>query len=763
LPGGSGPRVGRTFAESRPWWPEPRGRAGAPNVVVVLCDDLGFADVSPYGSEIDTPAIERLAADGVRYVNFHVTPMCSPTRAALLTGVNPHAAGMGHLSSRDLGFPGYRSELAASVATAAEVFRANGYATFAVGKWHLTPGNELSEAADRSSWPLQRGFDRWYGFLESGFSNWHHPNLLYEDNGVVEVDRYPDGYYFTDDITDRAISMIRTLKTADPAKPFFLYLAHGAVHAPLMAKPDDIAKYRGRYDAGWDRIREERFARQLELGIVPPGTRLAPRNEEPIYAVDAWADLPPAVQELYARHMEVYAAMVDNVDQNLGRLLDALRALGQLENTIVVFTSDNGASREGGREGTTEYLRTIPLARSGTPFEAFERDRERLDLLGGPRLMGHYPQGWAMVSNTPFRLYKITTFAGGHQVPLIVSWPGGLAERGAIRRQYAFVTDVLPTLVDLIGLELPTERDGVLLRPPTGASLAATLRDAGAPTAHPEQYYEIRGHRGYYRDGWEIVTLHYPQARIEDDRWQLFHTAADPTQLDDLADAEPGRVEELERGWDELAWANDVYPLGDLAPGGLHAGRRPGDVDPDAPLVLRPANHTLEPHRAKTYVQGRSFTVTVQLDFRPGDEGMLVAHGDQAGGYALYVERDELVFAHNWYGRITLVGAGALERAAEVVLDVEATAERTWNVTVAVDGVERARRSGLGMFLLNAPFEGIDVGIDRRSPVSWDVYERHGPFPYTGALETVTYAPGPPVARAAPSPAAREQAVRRFD
>jgi arylsulfatase len=457
-PGFAG-RVGRSFAESQPWWPDrPRAAsAGTPNVVVVLLDDLGYSDLGPYGSEIETPNVDALAAAGVRYANFHVAPMCSPTRAALLTGLNPHLAGMGHLAIFDHGFPGYRSSIAATANTAAEIFRANGYATFMVGKWHLTPMDELSPAGDTSSWPLQRGFDRFYGFLDA-FSNWHHPHRLIEDNHEVEVDRYPDGYFFTDDITDRAVSMIRTLKTADPAKPFFLYLAHGAVHAPLMAKPEDMAKYRGRYDAGWDRLREERLARQIALGIVSEGTRLPPRNMEPTYEADPWDELPERARQVAARHMEVYAGFVDNVDQNLGRLLGALDDLGELENTIVVFTSDNGGSREGGRYGTTEYFRTVGTVRVGLRAEAFEKDYGRIDLLGGPRAMGHYPQGWAMVSNTPFRLYKTTTFAGGHQVPLIVSWPAGLAERGAIRRQYAYVTDVLPTLVDLVGLEVPAAR-----------------------------------------------------------------------------------------------------------------------------------------------------------------------------------------------------------------------------------------------------------------------------------------------------------------
>jgi arylsulfatase len=370
-----------------------------------------------------------------------------------------------------------------------------------------------------------------------------------------------------------------------------------------------------------------------------------------------------------------------------------------------------------------------------------------------------------MASNTPFRLYKVTTFRGGHQVPLIVAWPRGLAARGEIRSQYGYVTDVLPTLVDLIGLDVPGQRRGAPAQPMTGTSLAPTLRDASAPTAHPEQYLEVRGHRAYYRDGWEIVTLHYGGTPFGDGEWQLYDVERDPTQTQNLADEEPSRVEELARAFDEAAWANDAYPVADLGTG-LHAMRDPADVDPTGPVTLDPDGHTLDPNLAKALVHGRSFSVTVRLDFSPGDRGILVAHGDQGGGYSLYVDGDRLYHAHNAHGSLELVDGGPLEPGArEIELRLTAAGGQRWDAVLAVDGVERAAREGLAMLSYIAPFEGIDVGIDRRSPVAWDVYEREGPFPYTGTIRSVTYTPGEYAPDATQPRAARlrEEALLRYE
>ena len=734
---GFGGRIGRTFAGSEPWWPD---RAvppdGAPNVVVILADDLGYSDLGCFGSEIDTPNLDALAARGLRYTNFHVTPMCSPTRAALLTGVNPHRAGIGTVAHSDAGFPGYAMELADDVVTAAEVYRDHGYGTLMVGKWHLAKDSDCSAAGPKHSWPCQRGFERFYGFLD-GFTNQHHPHRLVEDNHVVEVDQYADGYYLTDDLTERAISMVRERKASAPHQPLFLYFAHGSVHAPLLAKDVDIAKYRDRYRDGWDRLREERWRRQQELGVIPEGLPLPPRNAEPGNEVAAWDELPEREQELFARHMAVYAAMVDNLDQNVGRLLAALAELGELDNTIVLFTSDNGASREGEAVGTTAYY--VHLLQG----DDVDADIARLDEIGGPTTTPHYPRGWAMACNTPFRLYKINTHAGGHSVPCIVSWP----ERGfgdaTFRRQFQHVTDVLPTLVELCGLTMPEERHRRPLARPAGASFAASLTDPATESTHREQHYEQLGHRGYYRDGWEVVTLHQPLTPFSDSEWELYHLAEDPNELRDVSDVHPERRRELAAAWEVAALANQVYPLDEGA--GLKYLQRPArSAVFAAPVTIVPGTPTLERWRSLQLIWFRACTIRVSLDFGSGDQGYLVAHGDQGSGYGLYVRDDELVFVHNdGRGRMRELRGGPVPPGTqEIVADLAAPGESEWSVTLSVDGEERGTLEGVPMLFGIAPFEGIDVGIDRRSPVSWEIYEELGPFPYTGALRSVRYEPG---------------------
>lgn len=730
-------KVGKIFATSESSWPSrPTAPDGAPNIVIVLADDLGFSDVSCYGSEIATPAIDALADAGVRYSNFHVTPLCSPTRAALLTGLNSHAAGMGFVANADPGFPGYASELPANQPSLAEVLKANGYATMAVGKWHLCREQDLSVAGDNHSWPLQRGFDQFYGILEA-LTNFHHPHLLYEGNSPVDVDEYPEGYYFTDDMTDRACRMIREVKTADPDKPIFMYYAHGAVHAPLHAKDEDIARHRGNYDKGWDRLREERLARQIELGIMPEGTELPPRNSEPTEEVEAWDSLPEDERRVMARYMEVYAAMVDTIDDSVGRLRDELDALGQLDNTIFIFTSDNGASREGRDKGTTSYF-----SFGGTGVMQSEVATD-LDPIGGPTTWPHYPRGWAMACNTPFRLYKITTHRGGHSVPFIVSWPDGIdASNRVVRNQYAHITDMLPTLADLVGLDIPGERHGLPAEPLAGTSFAASLTDPDAASEHTEQYYECIGHRGFYRDGWEAVVFHENQTPFSEDRWELYHVAEDINQLHDLAEAEPEKLAEMIDAWDDAAWRNRVYPL-DEGTRLIRALRSPEHDALTHPITILPGSPTVERYRSQRVIAGRSFRITIDLDHRAGDEGILVAHGGQDAGYVVWIEDARLWFEINEAGVPRRLDPMPLPGdCAQIIVDVTAPGGRVWNVDVSADGRSGIAAAGLMQIFGFLPYEGIDVGLDRRSPVSWDLYERHGAFPYTGTIQRVVYEPG---------------------
>ncbi len=741
---GFGGRIGRTFGESEPWWP-PRVEPppGAPNVIIVLLDDLGYSDIGPFGSEIDTPALNRLAERGVRLTNYHTAPLCSPARAALMTGLNPHRAGFAYVASRDIGFPGYAMEIAEDVLTLPEILQQAGYATFAIGKWHLTRDGAMHDAAARTSWPVQRGFDRYYGCME-GLTNFFHPHQLMVDNSPLDLDEYPAGYYLTDDLTDHAIAMIKSLRAHDAHKPFFLYFAHNAVHGPLGAKTEDIAKYRGRFDGGWDVVRQERFARQLQIGLFPPGTRLAPRNFETGVDVPAWADLAQTERDLFVRYQEVYAAMIDNVDQNLARLLATIDALGELDNTIVVVTSDNGGTFEGGAVGTRSYFSQFQqIVTSGQWTRDVARDP---DLIGGPRMAVHYPRGWGMASNTPFRLYKGFTFAGGVRVPFIVSWPRGLTARG-VRHQYAYVTDLQPTLIELLGVQRPPRRHGRAAKSIDGVSFRAVLDDAAAPDTHMEQYAECGGNRGFYRDGWKLLTRHQAGTAYSDQEWQLFDVRSDPTEIDNVAADFPDKVRELAAAWEAAAWANAVFPLPDASP----IRRRPEEAQLEQPLRLLPGTPTLDRFRSSKLTALRSFEVSIEVSHTATDGGVLVAHGDQGGGYSVYVEEGHIHLAYNEYGDMKDFDGGVLTPGQRLVrLSAEALAEFRWRMTLSVDGTPLGGLPSVAMLLGFAPFEGINVGIDRRSPVHWELYMRHGAFPYTGMLQAVTYTPGPRAAYPAP-------------
>lgn len=732
--------IGRTTGDSTPaWTTDPSAAPGSPNIVVVLIDDMGFSDIGPFGSEIDTPNLDRLAASGVRLTNYHTTPLCSPSRAALLTGINPHRAGYGFVANADPGFPGLRLELAEDVLTLPEMLRAGGYATYGVGKWHLVRDANLRPGAVRDSWPTQRGFDRYYGSLE-GLNSFFHPNQLVSDNSVVDIDEYPENYYLTDDLTDKAVGYIKDLRAHDQDKPFFLYFAHVAMHGPLQAKDEDIDKYRGKYAQGWDVMRERRFASQLEQGLFPAGTEQAPRNSEPGFDVPEWDSLTPEEQRRYARYMEVYAAMVDSVDQSVGRILDTVADLGELDNTVVVFTSDNGGTAEGGPEGTRSYF--AQFARVGGPDWVGDVPHEE-DLIGTAALGVHYPRGWGQTSNTPFRFYKGQSFAGGVRVPFVLSWPAGLRKTqgdNGVREQFAYVTDLAPTLLALAGIQPPGTRNGLPAKEFDGVDASALLRDPAAESAHTEQYTEMTGNRGYYRDGWKLLA-HRPETDVDAPRWQLFDVREDPTELRDVADRYPEKVRELARAWDDAAWANTVFPL---VAGNALAVRRPAEEKLSRPVLILAGTPTLERYRSSKLIAFRDFEIGIDLGgHTAGDEGVLVAHGDVQGGYLLYVEDGHLMFGFNGYGRYRQVDAGPLPAGARRI-EVSASVRPglRWDFELRVDGAPAAKLPDQVQLVGMAPWTGISVGVDARGPVSWDLRRRRGPFRYTGALHAVTYTPG---------------------
>ncbi|QTG82094.1 arylsulfatase [Arthrobacter crystallopoietes] len=736
-------RIAELASESIPAWPRrPRAHAGAPNIVVVLLDDLGFSDISPFGAEIDTPALEELAASGYRLANYQTPPMCAPARAALMTGLNPHRAGFSFVPHIDPGFPHARMELPHDAPTLAETLRGAGYATFMVGKWHLTPEAQMHDGADRSSWPCQRGFDRFYGCLD-GFTSLFHPHRLLQDNTPMDRESYPEGYHLTDDLTDRALDMIGGLRASDPDKPFLLYFSHIAVHAPLQAKPEDIAKYRGMYDSGWDHVRSERFAREVRNGLFPEGTRPAGRNSEPGLDVVPWDSLDDGQRLLFSRYMEVYAAAVDNVDQNLRRLTDRLKELGEYENTIILFTSDNGASGEGGETGTRSYFSRFVTVGQELPPEWQADVPRNPELIGGPQSFAHYPRGWAYASNTPFRLYKTHPYSGGVRVPMLVSWPAGLPRTstdGGVRQQFAYATDVMPTLLDLAGVEPLQRCAGGPAQTPDGRSFAPWLRTARARSERGSQYVELNGRRSFHEGGWKVVAPTANGPGWSPHGWELYHVEEDPAETRNLAATHPERVRALGDRWRATAWANQVFPLND--DGSLFRRRPSTELVLEQPVTLFPGTPTLERYRSSKLVALRSTVIDVQLDYRSGDEGVLVAHGDQGGGYLLYVEDGAVHCAYNEYGRMRRVSAALPVGTTEVGLRFEVLPQLRWRLALSVDGTEEAALGSVVQLVGMCPLTGISVGADRGGPVDWDLYQRRGPFRYQGNLRHVRYTPG---------------------
>lgn len=734
--------IGEFASESQPAWREPiRARAGAPNVVVILIDDLGFSDLGAFGSEIHTPHIDALAAHGWTFTNYRTAPMCSPARAALMTGINPHRAGFGFVAHTDPGYPGFTCELPANAPTLAESLRDGGYATFMVGKWHLTLESRLHDGAEKSSWPLQRGFDRYFGSMD-GFTSLHHPHRLVRDNSVIDVREFPEGYFLTDQLVDEALGMIDDLRANDAEKPFFLYFAHTAVHGPIQAKAGDIARQRGRYRDGWNAIRERRFERQRALGVIPTHAEL-PTGELADKRIPDWDTLSTAEQERFARHMEAYAAAVVSVDQSVGALVDYLRTRGELDNTIVLVTSDNGGTAEGGPSGTRSYFAQFGL---DTPLpKDWIHDVERpIEEIGGPRMFAHYPSGWARVSNTPFRDYKSSTYEGGVHAPLVISWPAAPARARGLRDQFVSVTDLAPTILDLVEVPRPTQWRGEPALEPDGRSVATLLADTTA-SGRSTQYFECVGRRGLVEGRWKLVSP-VPATVADGDgsggTWELYDLATDPTETRDVSGEHTALTRDLAERWRAEAWHNTVFPLDD---GALHHSRPDTEAALAQPVTLTPFRPPLERFRSAKLTVLRSFAVEIALHADNDAAGVLFAHGDQGGGYLLALENGAPYLAYNAYG-VMHRATGAPLSAGEhrLVLRVEEQEGLRWILHLEVNGFGDAELGPVPMLLGMAPFTGISVGYDYGGPVDWDLHERHRSFPFTGgSLDLVRVVPGP--------------------
>jgi arylsulfatase len=733
-------------ATSQPAFIEyPRPPEGAPNVLMVVLDDIGFAQLGCFGGAINTPNIDRLAAAGARYNRFHVTSVCSSTRACLLTGRNHHAVGMGLTQESVLGFPGYTGRIPKSAATLARILRDNGYSTMAVGKWHLAARGEYSAAGPFERWPLGMGFEKYYGFLGAETSQWS-PELV-RDNHHVDPPRTPeDGYHLSEDLADEAIRMILDQQHATTRKPFFCYLATGAAHAPHHVHDEWVEPYRGAFDGGWEVFRQRAYDRQIAEGIIPPGTTL---TERPSW-VPAWDSLSADEQRLFARYMEVFAGFVTHTDAQLGRVFDFLDERGIADNTLIMVLSDNGASAEGGISGTLNEAAAWMGASSDVAA-----DVERIDEIGGFDTFNHYPFGWAWAGNAPLRLWKRYAWLGGVRTPLVVRWGDRSSQPGGVRQQFCHAVDVFSTVLDAAGIAPPATVDGVTQQAIDGASMAPTFSDPNAPDVRTMQYFEMMGSRGIYLDGFKAVTDHVPNQfgerelitgshDFDTDRWSLFDLTNDFSEAHDLADERPELARALEEMWWAEAGRNQVLPLYEFPASMAHM--HPGEWPAPASAVYGPGGGPIIESQLPATMGGFELTATIDVP-DGGCEGILSAIGDHHGGWAFYVLDGKPVGAFALLTSSARVSGEDAMTPGRHEIGVRYEPGKEAQVVLVVDGADIARAPLPGVFFLpnlSTPGAGMLIGRDRGLPV-WRDYQP--PFPFTGTLHRVKLASRAPGAR----------------
>lgn len=718
----------------------------APNVVYIVLDDLGFAQLGCYGSHIHTPNIDRLAEEGLRYNNFHTTAICSATRASLLTGMNHHSAGVCATVESLTGSTNGVGHIHKSCATLAEILHEYDYGTYAVGKWHLTNVTETTEAGPFDNWPLGRGFDKYYGFLHAQIDQFH-PRLVQDNSPIAQPKTAEEGYHLSEDLTNHAISYIFHQKEVYPEKPFFLYLAYGAMHAPHHAPKEYIDRYKGKFDEGWDVIRKKWFARQKELGVIPENTKLTERNE----LAKAWDDLSEPEKKVQARFMEAFAGFLEYTDEQIGRFLDYLQRIGELDNTIVVFLSDNGASAEGGQDGHFNHFVNMTKV-ANDPESVLNGDKaqaektalevlEHIDEIGGPTSFNHYSNAWANAGNTPFPWYKMWTYSGGVKDPMIVRYPKLIKDPGAVRGQYHHVSDVTPTVLDIIGIEKPDTIKGVIQKPLEGTSFKYTLEDGNLPDQKHIQYYEMCGNRAIYKDGWKAIVNHLVTSRnvFANDTWELYHVAEDYSESENVADLYPEKVTELERAWFAEAARYDVFPLSG------------GDSDTyleniDEPILTKERFETyeniIEPidliRDLLSALADKSHVLSADI-YRETTEqqGVILSVGNYFGGYSLYIVNNRLKFTFNASAKDYYVAESDVELpAGDIHIEYRAKVHKDDTVTVELllndrltAAVDIPQHHDIIDFVAT-------IGANKDTPVAPADYQT--PFTFEGVLKRVS-------------------------
>jgi arylsulfatase A-like enzyme len=748
--------VGRTFDQSSPAWPEPmRAAKGVPNVLFIVLDDTGFAQLGCYGGPIKTPNIDRLAAGGLRYSNMHTTALCSPSRSCILNGRNHHSNHMAAITEASTGFPGYDGYIPFENGFLSEILHGEGFNTYAIGKWHLTPADQVTPAGPYERWPLGRGFERYYGFM-GGDTHQYYPELTY-DNHRVEPEKTPEeGYHLTEDLTDRAISFIADSKQVAPDKPFFLYFATGAQHAPHHVPKEWADKYKGEFDDGWDAYRERAFMKQKELGLVPETAELSRHDPD----VQDWQALSPDERRLYARMMEVFAGFLEHTDHHIGRLLDFLEELGALDDTLIMLISDNGASSEGGPTGSVnenKFFNFVP--------DSLEQNLAAIDDLGGPKYFNHYPWGWTHAGNTPFRRWKRETYRGGISDPFIVHWPSGIKAAGEVRNQYAHAIDMVPTVLEALEIEPPTAIRGVSQTPIQGVSFAHTFDKPDAASKHVTQYFEMIGHRSIYHDGWRAVcpwpgTSFTESGRqfgtplsadvltqLDADGWELYHVAEDAAENHDLAAENRPKLLELIAQWYVEADKYNVLPIDGR--GAQRLGEARPTIAPDRTRYIYFPGTQEVPATAAPRILNRPHTITALVDIPVGGaEGVLVSQGGVDGGFTFYLEGGRLHYVYNYVAAdyfhvIGTKDVPAGKHALSFEFEPTGKAEplkgigTPGNAKLFIDG----EAAGEGVLPVTIPnvmglASGVSVGADSGAPVT---QEYEAPFAFTGVIHRVVY------------------------
>jgi arylsulfatase A-like enzyme len=737
--------------DSTPDWEpylQPVAPPGAPSILYIVLDDVGFSAMEPWGGLIETPNIRKLASRGLTYTNWHTTALCSPTRSSLLTGRNHTTNGMACIAEATIGYPNANGHIPFECATMAEVLGERGWNTYMLGKWHLVAADEMNMASTKRNWPVGRGFERYYGFLGGETNQWY-PDLVYDNHPVDQPAAPEDGYHLTTDLTDKAIEFVRDAKAIAPEKPFFMYFCPGATHAPHHAPREWIEKYRGRFDMGYEAYREQVFERQKELGIFPPDAELTPINPyvdeqsadgkpwNPVDVVRPWESLSEDEQRLFCRMAEVYAGFLSHTDAEIGRLLDFLEETGELENTIVVFVSDNGASGEGGPNGSVNENKFF----NGIP-DSIEENLQYLDELGSPATYNHYPVGWAWAFNTPFKMWKRYNFEGGVADPMIVSWPKGISAAGALRHQFLHATDVAPTLYDCLGVELPEVVKGYPQIPLEGVSFRSTFESDDVPTPKESAFFSMLGSRAVWHKGWKAVSVHTTTAgwhHLESDRWELYDTTTDPTESRDLAAEHPEKMRELVNHWFYLAGLYNGLPIMDGTPVEVLADPTRPQAAPARDRYIYYPGTAEVPELAAVNIRNRSYSIAVEVRVdSPDAGGVLFSHGARFGGHALYVKDGKLKYVYNFVGsNEQIVDSDAQIPTGEVILGATFVREGdsmpatgTLSLFVNDEKVGEGRiMTQPGNFSLVG--EGLNVGRDPAEPVTRD-YPGTSPYAFTG-------------------------------